>query len=186
MNLLTATVRRLTRQTRHALLGLFAAAASLAPIAAQGSFPAPTLPPGAEALAVPAGHVPSFRTFAAGVQVYRWNTTTNAWTFVEPIALLVPLHFGFPLGFHSVGPTWNVPGAGSVVGTAVANRTVDPNAIPWLLLSAVSTAGTGPLAATTFLQRLHTVGGRAPARAGAPNEVVQVPYTAVYYFYRAQ
>lgn len=178
MNFLPAIVRR-------ALLALLAVAASV-PAQSSAVLSPPALPPGAEALAVPAGHVVSFRTFAVGVQVYRWNATTNAWQFVEPIALLVPLIPGFSLGSHFVGPTWTVPGAGSVVGAAVANVPVDPTAIPWLKLSAVSTSGSGVLAETTFIQRVNTVGGRAPARTGTANETVYVPYTAQYYFYRAQ
>lgn len=184
MNFLPNVVRNIARQSRHAMLALLAAAALL-PAQTPG-LTAPTLPPGAEALAVPAGNVVSFHTYAAGFQVYRWNTTTNAWQFVEPIALLIPSVAGFPIGWHFVGPTWVVPGAGSVVGSVVANVPVDPTAIPWLKLAAVSTTGPGPLEATTFIQRLNTVGGRAPSRVGAPNETVYIPYTAQYYFYRAQ
>ena len=37
----------------------------------------------------------------------------------------------------------------------------------------------------SFIQRLNTVGGKAPARPGAfPGQVARVPYTADYYFYR--
>ncbi len=182
MNFLPNIVRNIARQGRHAMLALLAAAALL-PAQTPG-LTGPTLPPGAEALAVPAGNVVSMHTFAAGFQVYRWNATTNAWQFVEPIALLFPFG-GFPIGVHFVGPTWTVPGAGSVVGSVVANVPVDPTAIPWLKLAAVSTSGTGPLAQTTFIQRVNTVGGRAPARTGTPGETVYVPYTAHYYFYRA-
>jgi hypothetical protein len=185
MTSLPALVRLLTRPARRAVLALFAAAALL-PVQTSSAQSGPTLPPSAQHLAVPAGHVVSLGSFAAGVQVYRWNTTTNAWQFVEPIAVLFPFSSAFPIGVHYVGPTWSIPGAGSVVGTAVASATVNPNAIPWLKLAAVSTSGTGPLAATTFIQRVNTVGGKAPARAGAPGEVVYVPYTAHYWFYRAQ
>lgn len=175
--------RKLVRSARHTLVALLAAAALLP---AQVPNPSgPTLPPGAETLAVPAGHVASMHAFAAGFQVYRWNATTNTWTFVEPIALLLPLHGGFPVGVHNVGPTWTVPGAGSVVGAAIANVPVSPTAIPWLKLAAVSTSGSGVLTATTFIQRVNTVGGRAPARAGIAGETVYVPYTAHYWFYRA-
>jgi hypothetical protein len=175
-----SVLSRLARTARHALVALVAGTALLS---AQAG---PTLPAGAEALAVPAGHVATMHTFAVGFQVYRWNSTTSTWTFVEPIAVLVPLHSGFPLGVHHVGPTWTVPGAGTVVGAAVANVAVTPTAIPWLKLAAVATSGTGPLAATTFIQRVNTAGGRAPGRVGAPGEVVYAPYTAHYWFYRAQ
>ena len=70
--------------------------------------------------------------------------------------------------------------------------TVDPTAIPWLLLSAASTAS-GPdgdrLAHTTFIQRIATTGGLAPAaagcNAGTAGTSAEVPYTADYYFWKA-
>jgi len=185
MNVFPAIARIFTMQARQVLLALFAATALL-PAQTNTTLSPPTLPPGAETLAVPAGNVVSFHTYAAGFQVYRWNATTNAWSFVEPIALLIPSLIGYPLGVHYVGPTWYVPGAGTVVGSAVANRVVDPTAIPWLKLQAVSTSGPGVLAETTFIQRVNTAGGRAPARPGVADELVYVPYTAQYYFYRAQ
>lgn len=74
----------------------------------------------------------------------------------------------------------------SVVGSALANCSVDPNAIPWLLLTATTSQGPGPFARTTYIQRVNTTGGRPPAWSGTANETVWVPYTAEYYFYRAR
>jgi len=67
---------------------------------------------------------------------------------------------------------------------------VAPGAIAWLLVTVVG-AQDGPtggdtLSKTTFIQRLNTVGGKAPAAPGAfPGQVVRVPYTADYFFYRS-
>ena len=69
--------------------------------------------------------------------------------------------------------------------------TVDPTAIPWLLLKAtVHTEGpTGGdrLVPTTFIQRINTVGGIAPAAASCSAATVgaraDVPYTADYLFF---
>jgi hypothetical protein len=63
-----------------------------------------------------------------------------------------------------------------------------PNAaaVPWLLLSATS-VGAGTFAETTLIQRLETVGGKAPATGCDPDHVgakVLVPYRANYFFYR--
>ena len=74
----------------------------------------------------------------------------------------------------------------SVVGSVIAGCTPDPTAIPWLLLRAVAPQGPGPLGRTTHLQRVNTKGGVAPARSGTLIEIVQVPYTAEYVFYRAK
>jgi hypothetical protein len=63
---------------------------------------------------------------------------------------------------------------------------LDPTAIPWLLLRAKSTSGNGVFSRTQNIQRVYTVGGKAPAdgcdqaRAG---QETRVAYKATYYFY---
>jgi len=50
---------------------------------------------------------------------------------------------------------------------------------------AVTTEGPGIFADTTFIQRVNTVGGKAPSADGAfVGQVARVPYTADYFFYR--
>ena len=62
---------------------------------------------------------------------------------------------------------------------------MDTNSIPWLRLNALSSEGPGIFADTTYIQRIHTVGGKAPSRAGTTvGEVVEVPYNADYFFFR--
>ena len=74
-----------------------------------------------------------------------------------------------------------------MVGAVLDRCTPDPDSIPWLKLGAVSTEGPGIFADVTFIQRLNTVGGKAPAEAGgAIGDVANVPYTADYVFYRKQ
>lgn len=138
---------------------------------------------GCEQLAAPAGSVLVLHAYGVGVQIYRWNGTS--WGFVAPSATLyadannrgvVATHFG--------GPTWQSNSGGTVVGT-VANRCpVDPASIPWVSLTGVAD-GPGIFEKVTFIQRLNTVGGNAPSTPGALNEVVKVPYTADYLFYKA-
>lgn len=128
---------------------------------------------------------------ATGVQIYRCNEATNAWDFVAPRADLyddngkvVTRHFG--------GPTWQAKDGSFVVGRRENGVSVDATAIPWLLLSASSTAS-GPagdrLVGTTFIQRTATTGGRAPAaadcNAGTAGSTVEVAYTADYHFWKA-
>jgi hypothetical protein len=69
---------------------------------------------------------------------------------------------------------------------------VAPGAIPWLLVTQVGSQG-GPdggdtLTGTTFIQRLNTAGGVAPATGcSSPADVGRqafVPYTADYFFYK--
>jgi hypothetical protein len=65
----------------------------------------------------------------------------------------------------------------------------DVNAIPWLLPGAKSTSGVGVLGKTASVQRVKTVGGKAPvggcSQAQAGQEA-RVPYSATYYFYVAR
>ena len=70
---------------------------------------------------------------------------------------------------------------------------VAPGAIPWLLLTKAGTQA-GPdggdmLTVTTYIQRLNTAGGVAPATgcssSGDIGTKAFVPYTADYYFYKA-
>jgi hypothetical protein len=65
----------------------------------------------------------------------------------------------------------------------------DPNAIPWLLLSAKSTSGTGVFSHVKSIQRVHTVGGKAPTEACTQahvGKVTRVGYKATYNFYVAK
>ena len=62
-------------------------------------------------------------------------------------------------------------------------------AIQWLLIQKVSTE-TGPdggdrLTGTTYIQRVDTIGGLAPAGACVTGSTANVPYSTDYYFYRA-
>jgi hypothetical protein len=63
-------------------------------------------------------------------------------------------------------------------------------AIPCLLLGAVATRrgpdGSDLLAKTTFIQRLITESGSAPAGARTAGDEALVPYSADYYFYKAE
>jgi hypothetical protein len=136
-------------------------------------------------LQVPAGNRVAFHVLGVGVQIYTWTGTS--WSFVSPEAVL----FADPgdhrvVGFHFAGPTWESLSGSEVVGTTIQSCTPNPDAIPWLLLGAVSNEGHGIFQRVTFIQRLNTVGGIAPTVPGDfPGQVARVPYTARYFFYRA-
>lgn len=124
------------------------------------------------------------RTWAEGAQIYRWNG--NTWTFVAPDARLsADPNRSSTVGSHYGGPTWET-NSGSTVVAAVRDRcTPDASAIPWLLLEATSTAGSGMFRDVTFIQRVNTAGGLAPASPGSfVGEVARVPYTTEYLFLR--
>jgi Protein of unknown function (DUF3455) len=136
-------------------------------------------------LQVPAGNKVASHVYAAGVQIYQWNGTS--WVFIRPEATLFA-DYGFHgvIGTHYAGPTWESLSGSKVVGTVVERCTPRPDAIPWLLLRAVSSSGPGIFRRVTYIQRVNTVGGTAPTGAGTfVGQVARVPYTAEYYFYRA-
>jgi hypothetical protein len=96
---------------------------------------------------------------------------------------IVATHFG-----TAVGPAWRSNSGSEVVGQLPPLKvTVDPTAIPWLLLQANAgfTHGPGVLGGTTFIHRVNTVCGLAPEMAGTViGQVAEVPYAADYFFYR--
>ena len=94
------------------------------------------------------------------------------------------------IGKHYAGPTWESNDGSKVVGEVKA-KDAGPNAsaIPWLLLSAKSTTGDGVFSHTQSIQRLHTVGGKAPAdgcNQTLLGKETRVPYKATYFFYVAK
>ena len=94
------------------------------------------------------------------------------------------------VGKHYAGPTWESNDGSAVIGEVKArNAGPDPNAIPWLLLNAKSNSGTGVFGQVKSIQRLQTVGGKAPSTpCGHDNaqQAARVPYKATYYFYAAR
>jgi hypothetical protein len=142
-------------------------------------------------LAPPVDNELAFVLAASGVQEYTCNGT--AWVFVAPDAQLYNPHDcaqDEALGHHYAGPTWEWYEDGStVVGAKVAAATVGMGSIPWLLLKGVSHGpDQGRMSDVTFVQRLVTDGGIAPATgcdAAHAGASANVPYTAKYFFYRA-
>jgi hypothetical protein len=137
-----------------------------------------------DSLAAPAGSRVAFHTFAEGVQLYRWDGAS--WVFVAPEAVLTADAAGTGVvGTHYAGPTWESNSGSKVVGAVAKRCPAGAANIPWLLLRATSAEGPGIFGRTTFIQRVNTVGGIAPAAPGAAvGETARVPYTAEYVFYR--
>lgn len=142
-------------------------------------------------LAAPAGNKLAFELDAIGVQIYECLANAAggySWVFRFPEAdLLDP--GGEVVGTHYVGPTWEADDGSKVVAARVDGATGDPTAIPLLLLRAVSHEGEGRMSKVTYIQRLDTVGGLAPAAASCDasqaGKIARIDYTATYYFYEA-
>src|SRR5262249_41389963 len=148
---------------------------------------APELPsPTCDHIQVPEGNKVAFHAYAIGVQIYKW--TGSAWAFGAPAAVLYAnAGYDVEVGTHYAGPTWESNSGSKVLGKRLQGCTPDPTAIPWLLLQAVKSEGPGVLHRVTYIQRVNTVGGIAPSTPGSSaGEIKEVPYTAEYYFYRAE
>lgn len=166
-----------------------------------------TPPPVPHEIRVPPGNVAFLEGHAVGSQNYICLPSDSGFKFVlfTPQATLfdgldkqVITHFFSPNPFEDgkVHGTWQHSKDTSIVwgGTAVPSsdpKFVARDAIPWLLLPMagvqVGPTGGDTLTGTTFIQRLNTSGGVAPATGCASsNDVgkqVFVPYTADYFFY---
>ena len=114
------------------------------------------------------------------------GATTYGWVLKAPDAKLYD-DAGRLAGTHYAGPTWAANDQSTVVGMRVQQvNAPQSDAITWLLLKAISHTGSGLLAPITFIQRLYTQGGVAPAGGcdvGNLGAELRQPYSADYYFY---
>jgi Protein of unknown function (DUF3455) len=156
-----------------------------------------TVPPVPAGLQVPAGNEAFLEGAAVGTQDY--ICLPSGWTFFGPQATLfnerdeqIITHFLSPNPFETGTPrvTWqDSEDTSKIWGLTIASVVVDPTAIPWLLVQVVG-AENGPtggdtLSETTYVQRLNTVGGVAPAASCTVGMMALMPYSADYFFYKA-
>jgi FtsP/CotA-like multicopper oxidase with cupredoxin domain len=176
-----------SRSTGLLLTGIVAAVAALS-LVAQVAVAGPPSPTGVPSqIQVGEGNKVFLVGHAVGVQIYTCNG--SVWSSAVPRANLYGDN-GKLIITHFAGPSWQAKDGSKAVGTVVNRVTVDPTAIPWVLLSAKTTPGPDGdrLVDTTFIQRLYTTGGLTPpaadCNAGTANTVVEVPYTADYFFWK--
>src|SRR5688572_25415654 len=156
----------------------FAALAVFSVSAAAQDFPAELAPPqGATLLG---------KYAASGVQIYvcRVKGTAREWDFKAPEAELTDAQ-GRPFAKHYGGPTWEAGDGSKAVGKALVTEPAPkPGAIPWLLLSANSSAS-GVLGGVRFVQRINTSGGAGPiGTCTTVGSEQRAGYTADYIFYK--
>jgi hypothetical protein len=190
--------------TRRVLLiaGLAASVAGASPAMAT-HHRRPEVPAVPSNLEVPEGHRLFFVAHATGTQNYICLVAGQAWTLIGPQATLVN-RFDQQILTHylSLNPeepgtaraTWHHSGdSSSVWGQAIETSTdsayVAPGAIAWLKLKVVGheegPTGGNRLAEATYIQRVNTEGGVAPAGV-CPSVGARafVPYETDYVFYR--
>ena len=172
------------------LLVLIALVSSFAPVQLASAADGPTLPAQCGAIVPEAGNKLDSHVYAKGVQVYKWNASTNFWDFVGPRAdLFAEESYHGEIGSHFSGPNWQSKGGSRVKAEPIQGKTCTPdsNAIAWLLLRAIEKSASGMFRDITFIQRVNTTGGLRPNVPGSVDgEIKEVEYTAEYYFYKAE
>jgi hypothetical protein len=169
-------------------------------LAACGNQPSATSTPALSApavptpLSVPSSQRPILKARGVGVQIYACRANPGqtggapsfAWTLKAPDSSLLDER-GAQIGKNYEGPTWELNDGSKVVGVVQATLAAPGgDSIPWLLLKAVRNDGAGAMTTVRTIQRLDTVGGKAPASGcdgGTQDTEVRVPYEATYYFY---
>jgi len=135
----------------------------------------------------PADLDPAFELSASGVQIFRCEPDKDGyrWAFRLPEAELRDSR-GQIVGRHGAEYSFeNLDGSrllGSIVGYDSASS---DGAVPWLLLQTRS-YGQGDFERITYVQRVDTQGGMPPKQCGAEqsNQVLRVPFSAKFVFYR--
>ena len=145
------------------------------------------------AVQVPAGNKVAMETVGTGQITYECRAkaaTAGAveWVFVGPDAKLMD-RAGKQVGkYYGPPATWESIDGSKVTATQVAVAPAAAGSIPLQLVKANPATGSGAMNGTTFIQRIATQGGVAPAAACAAGNVGAkqvVNYQADYIFYRA-
>jgi hypothetical protein len=137
----------------------------------------------------PDGMAGVMRLHGEGVQSYdcRKSPAGYGWAERQPEALLTDAD-GHIRAHQGTGPIWTAADGSEVAGQAIATIPAPRrDAIPWLVLRAVSPNGEHILDGVTYVLRTETVGGVAPAEGCDQDHdgaVANVPYEATYTFLR--
>lgn len=143
-----------------------------------------------EAVRVPAGQRLVMTTTGVGEITYECREKKDMagqheWAFVGPVATL----YGADrqaVGKYYAGPTWEAGDGSKVSGKQLAVAPASPGSIPLQLVKADPATGHGAMTGVSYIQRLNTKGGVAPASpcdATSKGTRRQVAYEADYVFY---
>ncbi|MEO8389312.1 MAG: DUF3455 domain-containing protein [Polaromonas sp.] len=181
-------LRTATASASVLLVSLLAACGSMSPMApmySQASLPA--------AVQVPAGNKVAMETVGVGEITYQCNAKKDMagqfeWVFVGPDAKLND-RSGKQVGkYYGPPATWESMDGSKLTATQIA---VAPNSmgnIPLQLVKGNPAMGNGAMSGVTYIQRVDTRGGVAPAMACAAGNMGSkqiVKYQADYIFYKA-
>jgi len=182
-----------------ALAGMFAAAGITAPPPATPGTPGAAAPlPSAEPpprpslglfsrIKAPDTVEPAFELAATGVQIFRCEPGRDGyrWAFRLPEAELRDSR-GQVLAHHGTGYSFEHVDGSRLLGTIVEHDSADNGqSVPWLLLQ-TQAFGHGQFENIAYVQRIETQAGMPPAQCSAEqvNQVLRVPFSANFVFYR--
>ncbi|MET0518739.1 MAG: DUF3455 domain-containing protein [Burkholderiaceae bacterium] len=173
-----------------AAAALLAACSGMPGAARPPAFDQATLP---EAVRVPAGHKVALETVGVGEITYECRAKAAAmdaqeWVFVGPQADLNGRN-GAKLGSYFGPPaTWAAADGSTITGTQLAVAPNGAGNIPLQLVKANPASGAGAMMGISYVQRVATRGGTAPASAcdksGLGRKEI-VKYQADYIFWKA-
>lgn len=143
-----------------------------------------------EAVRVPTGQKLMMATLATGEITYECREKKDMagqheWAFVGPVATLYGSDKKM-VGKYYAGPTWEAADGSKVTGKQVAIAPATPGSIPLQLVKAEPAMGVGAMTGVSYIQRLNTKGGVAPAMAcdaAGKGKRQVVAYEADYVFY---
>ena len=145
------------------------------------------------AVQVPAGNKVAMETVGVGEITYECRAKAgmagqHEWVFVGPDAKLMD-RGGKQVGrYYGPPATWENMDGSKVTATQLAVAPAAAGSIPLQLVKANPAMGSGMMTGTTYIQRVATQGGTAPAMACTEAQVGSkqvVKYQADYIFYRA-
>jgi hypothetical protein len=143
-----------------------------------------------EAIRVPVGQKALMTQRGVGELTYECRAKKDMpdqleWAFVGPVASLMNAERK-AVGKYYAGPTWEAMDGSKVSGKQVAVSPAAPGNIPLQLVKADPSMGVGAMNGISYIQRVNTKGGVAPAAvcdAGSVSKRMTVPYEADYVFY---
>ncbi len=145
------------------------------------------------AVQVPAGNRVAIETLGVGDITYQCTAKKDMpgqfeWVFVGPQARLED-RSGKQVGTYYGPPaTWESIDGSKLTGTQLAVAPAAAGNIPYQLVKANPASGKGAMMGVTYIQRVNTLKGVAPASTCAANNVGSkqiVKYQADYIFYKA-
>lgn len=181
---------RTTTTLALACVALLSACSSMSPMAMDKPFSQDGLP---DAVKVPMGNQVALQSVGVGEITYECRAKADApgafaWVFVGPQADLMS-RSGAKLGTYFGPPaTWAALDGSKITGTQVAVAPAGTGNIPSQLVKANPAMGSGAMSGITYVQRVATQGGVAPASmcdGSAVGRKEVVKYQADYIFWKA-